>query len=97
MQLNTYYEDLSQFDEVKQEDSLKMEQCAAYEGAQVMQQCPAYDVVSECIKKDETGLHKTSKNGNFDKNKAQDYNVIIMTGGPIYQCIDAKVQVNFRV
>lgn len=85
MQLNTYYEDISQFDEVKQEDSLKMEQCAAYEGVQVMQQCPAYDVVPECNQKDQTEI---SKSGSMDTSQAQDY--VKMTGGPIYQCIDAK-------
>ena len=66
-----------------------MEQCAAYEGVQVMQQCPAYDVVSECTKKDQTELHTTSKNGNVDNNEAQD--CITITGGPIYQCIDAEI------
>ena len=88
----TYYEDLSQFDAVKQEDSLKMEHCVAYEGVQVMQQCPAYDIVSESTKKDQTELCKTSEcgnNNNIDSNKAQDY--VILTDGPIYQCIDANV------
>ena len=89
LQSNAYYEDLSQFNEVKKEDSLNMEPCAAYEGVQVMQQCPAYDVVSEyTTKKDQTELHKLSSMGNAD-NKEQDY--VIMTDGPIYQCIDAKV------